>query len=130
MRIERIETVVLTCPWGPPENGVTRTWPIHRVVADDGTVGIGRGGNPDLVAREFGPLLVGEDPRRIGRLWQRMYDAAWRFRGPGRGAMPTIGALDVALWDLYGKVCREPVWRLLGGIRDRVQAYADGIGYR
>jgi L-alanine-DL-glutamate epimerase-like enolase superfamily enzyme len=129
VRIERIETVVLTCPWGPPEDGVTRTWPIHRVVADDGTVGIGRGGNPDLVAREFGPLLVGEDPRRIGRLWQRMYDAAWRFRGPGRGAMPTIGALDVALWDLYGKVCGEPVWRLLGGVHNRVQAYADGIGY-
>ena len=43
--------------------------------------------------------------------------------------MTTIGALDVALWDLYGKVCGEPVWRLLGGMHNRVQAYADGIGY-
>ena len=58
-----------------------------------------------------------------------MYDAAWRFRGPGRSAMTTLGALDVALWDLYGKSCNEPVWRLLGGCRNSVQAYADGIGY-
>ena len=43
--------------------------------------------------------------------------------------MSHIGALDVALWDLYGKVCGQPVWRMLGGYRDRVPAYADGIGY-
>lgn len=129
MRIERIETLVVKHPWGPPEDGVIRTWPIHRVYADNGMVGIGRGGNPDLISQEFESLLLGEDPRQIGQLWQKMYDTAWRFRGPGRGAMTTIGALDVALWDLYGKVCKEPVWRLLGGIRNRVPAYADGIGY-
>jgi L-alanine-DL-glutamate epimerase-like enolase superfamily enzyme len=43
--------------------------------------------------------------------------------------MATIGAIDIALWDLYGRSCGEPVWRLLGGFRDRVQVYADGIGY-
>ena len=129
MRIEKIETLVLEHPWGPPENGVTRTWPIHRVYADNGLIGIGRGGNPDLIAREFGPLLTGEDPRRIGHLWQKMYETSWRFRGPGRTALNTIGALDIALWDLYGKICNEPVWRLLGGHRNRVPAYADGIGY-
>ena len=62
MRIERIETQVVEFPWGPPEDGITRKWPIHRVVADNGTVGIGRGGNPDLITREFEALLVGEDP--------------------------------------------------------------------
>ena len=129
MRIERIETLIVKHPWGPPEEGVTRTWPIHRVYADNGLVGIGRGGNPNLISQEFESLLIGEDPRQIGQLWQKMYDTAWRFRGPGRGAMTTIGALDVALWDLYGIICGEPVWRLLGGIRNRVQAYADGIGY-
>ncbi len=43
--------------------------------------------------------------------------------------MSSIGALDVALWDLKGKACGEPVWRLLGGLRREVPAYADGIGY-
>lgn len=129
MRIERVETVMLTHPWGPPEQGVTRDWPLIFIRAEGGLTGIGRGGSPDLIAREFAPLLVGEDARRPARLWQRMYDTAWRFRGPGRAAMGTIGALDVALWDLFGKACGQPVWRLLGGFRDRVGAYADGIGY-
>ena len=43
--------------------------------------------------------------------------------------MPSIGALDIALWDLYGKICGQPVWRLLGGYTETVPAYADGIGY-
>ncbi len=129
MRIERIETISLTCFWGPSDRGVKRTWPLQLVRADNGLVGIGRGGNAEMIEREFAPLLVGEDPRRPARLWQRMYNHAWRFRGPGRAAMGTIGALDVALWDLYGKACGEPVWRMLGGFRNRVTAYADGIGY-
>lgn len=105
MRIERIETQVVEFPWGPPEDGITRKWPTHRVVADNGTVGIGRGGNPDLITREFEALLVGEDPRRIGRLWQRMYDAAWRFRGPGRAAMTQP--------DRWAPVLREGIARAL-----------------
>ena len=129
MRIDRIETVTLDIPWGSPEQGKTRTFPVHRVYADNGLFGIGRGGSPGLIEQVFAPLLVGEDPRRTARLWQRMYDAAWGFGGPGRSAMGTIGALDVALWDLLGKGCGEPVWRLLGGYRSRVPAYADGIGY-
>lgn len=129
MRIERIETIELELPWGPPGNGAARTWPVHRVHADNGLVGISRGGSRDLIERHLAPLLLGEDPRRTAHLWQRMYDAAWGFRGPGRAAMSTIGALDVALWDLYGKACGEPVWRLLGGCRSRVPVYADGIGY-
>lgn len=129
MRIEKIETITLRHSWGPPEKGVTRDWTVTRVHAEDGLTGIGRGGSADLTSREFAPLLVGEDPRRIALLWDRMYRTAWRFRGPGRAAMTTIGAIDIALWDLYGKSCGEPVWRLLGGFRDRVPVYADGIGY-
>lgn len=129
MRIERVESLQLRYPWGPSMEGKTRTWPIVIVYADDGNFGLGRGGNPELVVREFAPLLKGEDPRETSRLWQRMYDMAWRYQGPGRTAMATIGALDVALWDLYGKACGEPVWRLLGGYRNRVPVYADGIGY-
>jgi D-galactarolactone cycloisomerase len=129
MRIDRIETIKLECHWGPPEDNKKRVWPVNFVHTDSGLTGISRGGDPRLVEEEFAPLLVGEDPRRTGSLWQKMYETAWRFRGPGLSAMTTIGALDVALWDLYGKSCNEPVWRLLGGYRNRVQAYADGIGY-
>ena len=82
-----------------------------------------------MIEGELAPLLAGQDPRRTAILWQRMYEAAWRFRGPAMRAMSSIGAIDVALWDIYGKSCGQPVWRLLGGYRDRAPAYADGIGY-
>jgi D-galactarolactone cycloisomerase len=129
MKISRVETITIRHWWGPPEDGVTRDWLVVLVHTDDGLVGIGRGGNAGLINRELTPLLVGQDPRKTAMLWQRMYEAAWRSRGPGEAAMSSIGAIDVALWDIYGKSCGEPVWRLLGGYRDRVSAYADGIGY-
>jgi len=129
MRIEKIEVITLRHPWGPPENGVMRDWPIVLVHSDNGLVGISRGGSASLIEREFAPLLIGADARRITMLWEQMYQTAWRYHGPGRSAMGTIGSIDIALWDLYGKSLGEPVWRLLGGYRDRVPVYADGIGY-
>ena len=127
MRITDVEVIVLRCPWG--HSGATRDWPVVLVHTDRGITGLGRGGSPDLIERRFRPLLIGEDPRRISMLWGRMYDTIWRYRAPGRAALGSIGAIDVALWDLYGKSCGEPVWRLLGGHRDVVPVYADGIGY-
>jgi L-alanine-DL-glutamate epimerase-like enolase superfamily enzyme len=71
-------------------------------------------------------LLVGEDPRGVTGLWQRMQDAqsARRCDGPIQAAM---AALDVALWDLKGKINGEPLWKALGGSRPRARAHAAGI---
>ena len=128
-KITRVETITLRHPWGPQEEGKTRDFRLVLVHADNGLYGISRGGNAKLIEEELAPLLVGQDTRRITKLWHAMYEKAWRHRGPGRSAMSSIGALDIALWDLYGKSIGEPVWRLLGGYRDRVPVYADGIGY-
>ncbi|HEY5274320.1 MAG TPA: mandelate racemase/muconate lactonizing enzyme family protein [Acidimicrobiales bacterium] len=73
---------------------------------------------PSNIAR-LKPLIVGEDPMNSSRLWSKMYPA------PDVGA---IGAIDNALWDLRGKILGQPVYRLLGGVRDRVPVYASG-GY-
>ena len=127
MRITHVETLLVRLPVGPPEKGQTREWPIVLVHTDQGLQGMGRGGDPQVIARDLAPLLTGRDPRHIARLWEQMYETVWR--GPGRTAMPSIGALDVALWDLCGKACGQPVWRLLGGYRDRIPVYADGAGY-
>ena len=129
MHITSVEPVIVRHPVGLPEERTTRDWVNVLVHTSEGLTGIGRGGNAQLISRELAPVLVGQDPRRIALLWERMYETAWRFHGPGRSAMSSIGALDVALWDLYGKSCGQPVWRLLGGYRDTVPAYADGIGY-
>jgi len=64
------------------------------------------------------PLVVGQDPLDRERLWQTMWskNRNTTFRA--------IGAVDVALWDLGGKIAGLPVHRLLGSFRDRIPAYA------
>ncbi|KON29036.1 hypothetical protein AC480_03665 [miscellaneous Crenarchaeota group archaeon SMTZ1-55] len=72
------------------------------------------------------PLLVGEDPRGVRGLWQKMVDRV--FKGGNRGAVSEgVSALDLALWDLKAKANDEPLWRTLGASRPRVKAYASGI---
>ena len=64
------------------------------------------------------PAVVGRDPLEIGAIWNKM----WRMnRSVSTNA---IGAVDVALWDIAGKVAGLPIHRLLGSCRDRVPAYA------
>ena len=58
MRIEQIEPITLRVPWGPADWGEFREWTIVRGCADDGRVGIGRGGDPRLIRSEFEDLLV------------------------------------------------------------------------
>jgi L-alanine-DL-glutamate epimerase-like enolase superfamily enzyme len=70
-----------------------------------------------------GPALVGEDALAHERIWDRLY---WLLSPRGQtGYGPhAIAAIDVALWDIKGKALGRPVWRLLGGARERVPTYA------
>jgi L-alanine-DL-glutamate epimerase-like enolase superfamily enzyme len=68
--------------------------------------------------RVLKPLVLGQDPLERERLWQAMWQ---RNRAT---PIRTIGAMDVALWDLGGKIAGLPIHRLLGGYRDTVPAYA------
>ncbi len=109
-----------------------------EIEADDGTVGIGLTQSAPAVIRpiiEHGPgalrtHLIGRDPLDVEGLWRQMWQG-WPGQY-GRGAegglaANAMGALDIALWDLAGKLRGEPVWRLLGGrVQDRVMAYASG----
>jgi len=91
-----------------------------------------------LINRKFAPLLVGEDPRDINRLWEVMYNGPRDHYALGRGhVFPILGrrgvtvcaisGIDMALWDLLGKHLDAPVWRLLGGCKARrMPAYASG----
>jgi D-galactarolactone cycloisomerase len=79
------------------------------------------------VESALAPLLLRADPLQIEPLWQRMY---MHTRDYGmKGAMiAAISGVDIALWDLAGKILDQPVWRLLGGAhRERVQVYATGF---
>jgi L-alanine-DL-glutamate epimerase-like enolase superfamily enzyme len=75
------------------------------------------------------PLLLGEDPFAIERLWARMFQETLLIGR--RGALiRSISAVDIALWDLVGKATNQPLYKLIGGFRDSVPAYASGGYYR
>ena len=79
-----------------------------------------------VVEDHLAPFLVDEDPRQTDALWERMYSLT-RWYGRAGAAISALGAVDVALWDLRGKLEQRPVYDLLGGNRTSVQAYASGL---
>lgn len=90
------------------------------------------------INEEFAPLLKGEDPRDITRLWETLYSGSRAHYALREGRVfPVLGrrgitvsaisAIDCALWDILGKSLDQPVWRLLGGRRaEKMPAYASG----
>ncbi len=94
---------------------------VVTVETDAGITGIGEGGSKDLLMPSAG-RLIGRDPQHIERLWQDM-NRAW-FYPAGREKEDGIGALDMALWDIRGKVLKQPVHALLGGmVRNYCELY-------
>jgi L-rhamnonate dehydratase len=79
------------------------------------------------ITRMFTGLLVGENPHAIERLWDKMYRHA--IHGRKGEVMMALSAVDLALWDLKGKLLGAPVYQLLGGpSRDHIRAYASMLG--
>ena len=106
-----------------------RNWIFCKIMTDEGIHGVGEGGGwPTLCShgvREVAPVLIGENPFDIERLWLRVYDLlhGHGFTGAVRGGI--ISAIDTALWDIKGKALGVPVYELLGGrIRDKIRIYA------
>lgn len=81
-----------------------------------------------IIEEQLAPMLIGQNPEKIERLWQTMY---WRTIASGRRGvvMAAISGIDIALWDLLGKMAHVPVSTLLGRHSDRVPAYASGGFY-
>jgi gluconate/galactonate dehydratase len=107
-------------------------WTYARVYCDGGGGG-GHGtgecffapGLPQMI-EEFEAVLVGEDPRNIEKLVEKMRWAASGTGSIGGIVWNAITGIEAALWDLKGKLTGLPVWQLLGGkFRDRVRIYLD-----
>jgi L-alanine-DL-glutamate epimerase-like enolase superfamily enzyme len=125
MKITGIETILFEPTWDDPFAARhRRTYAAIKVHTDDGLIGISRttAAQVRVIDDYLAPVLLGEDPRNVERLWARMFEATLVARLP---AMGVIGALDIALWDLLGKSAGLPCWQLLGGYRDWVPVYAD-----
>jgi L-alanine-DL-glutamate epimerase-like enolase superfamily enzyme len=88
----------------------------------------GRGGEAVLamIRQDLGPFLVGKESGDIDALYD---DMQWHIHYVGRGGIASfaISAVDIALWDLRGKIKKEPLWKMAGGAGQRAQAYRGGI---
>lgn len=102
---------------------------VIRVITDEGVEGhvVGRKGRivMDLVERRIAKELVGQDPLNTEWLWWRMWDIDRLEEFP----LYVFGLADIALWDIKGKAANLPVYKMLGGYRDSIPAYASTTSY-
>ncbi len=98
-----------------------------KVFTDEGLVGLGESGAWGFLdasaetIESFKTYLIGKDPRNIEQHWQYMY-RSYHFRGAA--VMAGISAIDIALWDILGKIHDVPVYQLIGGkCRDKIRVY-------
>jgi L-alanine-DL-glutamate epimerase-like enolase superfamily enzyme len=92
-------------------------------------IGISHGGDAAgiFVETHFARFLIGSDPRDIERLWDQMWRSSLYYGRKGL-AICAISAVDLALWDLCGKLRQEPVYKLLGGAtKDAIPCYVTGV---
>ena len=136
MKISAIESCILTVP---TSKQMALEFPHHRLVVaqiatDEGLQGLGYslvfggGGAESVLAyldARLKPLLLGEDPLAVERLWEKMYRGDRGVRRVGIAGM-ALSALDIGLWDLVGKAAGMPLYKLWGAVSDRVACYGSG----
>lgn len=133
MKIARVEAVPLRIPVNFSAIGVdhdeTASLTYVEVETDTGLIGHGMTSitqaRPvaEAVNSVLGPAVIGLDALAHERAWHVMYWTATPWAQSGY-ASHAISAIDLALWDIKGKAFGQPVWRLIGGARDRVPVYA------
>ncbi len=146
MRITNVKTHLVHCPIPEAKRvrsgagqKLARQAALVEVITDDDVTGIGPcsfgsatldlAAVASLVDKTIAPMLIGEDPRRIPYLWDKLYyGAIVRVHGPRGIGVALLSAIDIALWDLKGKTLGAPIYELLGGaVNDPVLAYASSI---
>jgi len=134
MKITRVGTRAYRWPRKKPITNGKHTYTdvnfaVVDIETDDGITGIGLGGAGGIeqaTIAHLTPLLIGEDPIDVERIWHKL----WVPKLVGRRGLTTraIAAIDIGLWDIRAKHARLPLYKLLGGFRDRVPTYIAG-GY-
>src|SRR3954463_4559001 len=137
MKITSFEAIALKVPEDDPlanmpeEAGRTRPAVALRLRTDSGIEGIGvtlygkMSRTLHTAVEELAAGTVGEDPMRIEAIVAKLR-ANSGDAGPGGIFTLALSAIDTALWDIKGKALDQPLWKLLGGHRDRVPTYASG----
>lgn len=139
MKIHSIETFLLESPIDEPfawsqGSAKKRTALICKITTDDGLVGWGEGGDSPsqtIIHDFFAPLLLGEDPSNINKLWHKLFWSIHNDNQTGGFGGGALSGIDIALWDILGKSSGKSISELLGGaVREKVPVYATGLYYR
>jgi len=126
MKIARVDMLHADAGWRP--------WSFVKITTDGGLVGWSEctdsHGSPlgmQGVVRDLSPLLIGQDPRKIGKLLSEMHSRT--RQSPGSIIQKTIGGIENALWDIKAKALNVPVFELFGGVvRDSIPLYWSHCG--
>lgn len=104
---------------GPPHEAQVT---FVTIIAENEMEGYYFGGRPEAIQEIVKPALIGEDLFYRERIWQRL--KGWQRLHIGYLSDEILCAVDLALWDLSGKILDQPVYKLLGGFRNKIPAYA------
>ena len=126
MKIARVDMLHADAGWRP--------WSFVKITTDEGLVGWSEctdsHGSPSGmqgVVRDLSPLLIGQDPRKIGKLLSEMHSRT--RQSPGSIIQKSIGGIENALWDIKAKALNVPVYELFGGVvRDSIPLYWSHCG--
>jgi glucarate dehydratase len=133
VKIATLETIPVSVPYRHREvssivarDGVSDV--LVKLTTDDGLVGWGEAccgadtASVELALRAMAPFVVGRDPWNRDAMRRDAFTyGLWQFRS-GTGNFAWAG-IDMALWDICGRACNEPLWRLLGGVQEKEATY-------
>lgn len=145
MKITKIETIVVSMPMiiegsvMPKQGGKPRTKMdtlLVKIETDEGVTGWGEGfGHRIFTATKaaldsfIAPMCIGRDPTQISALHEELHRNLGNV-GRNGPAMYALSAIDIALWDIAGKLANMPLYRLLGGaLKNELPAYASLLRY-
>ena len=141
MKVTSVNTTVVEAekPVGEQKYVGGRYFLFIELLTDEGITGIGERiagsafsdrledlkSQVNLVKELVGQIVLGEDPLNTELIWDKMYGTWHDLRHPSLYATPAISAIDMALWDIKGKVANLPIYQLLGGqYHKKLRAYA------
>lgn len=137
MKITNVEAIHLANPEIIDIANGTQDALVVKVYTDEGFIGIGEVDSSPHVAKAIieapmshslchglRELVIGENPFEVDKIWEKMYQGSI-FYGRRGAAIHAMSGIDIALWDIMGKVTEKPIYQLLGGgYRKKIRAYA------
>ena len=133
MKIVNVKTYIVGNP--PPRRGTYPNWVFCKLLTDEGVEGWGECPAPynreralTHAIQEYSErFVIGRDPFNIEAIWEDLYKGAggFIFQHPGTFHGQVVGSIEMACWDIVGKTLNQPIYNLLGGVKnEKIRAYS------